>query len=148
MGTITPTQKICNALFAYMCSVKCLIFYALCDNLEFKYAFKLSVDICALSHNSLWWPKLIKQTVGTIHSHICIQNLIICAECQHQIRSFEFNFDLLFHVYIIICRICVYKHTGCTLVSICMCAALSKYNWLVLFSYYSMRRKTFTRNIQ
>ena len=38
----------------------------------------------------------------------------------NQIRSFEFNFDLFFHVYIIIRRIC-------------MCVALSKYNRLVLF---------------
>jgi hypothetical protein len=39
-----------------------------------------------------------------------------------------FDFDLLFHLFIIICRIYVFKHTGCTLVAIYMCAALSKYN--------------------
>ena len=112
--------------YLLICVLSNILFYALCDNYEFKYVFNLySVDIFALSHNCLWWHKIIKQTVGTIHSHICIQNLIICAECQDQIRSFEFNFDLLFHVYIIIRRICVFKHTGCTLVAICTCVALS-----------------------
>jgi len=52
----TQTQKNWNSLFAYICSVSKILFYALCDNYDFKYVFKLySVDICALSHTSLWY---------------------------------------------------------------------------------------------
>jgi len=84
---------------------------AQCGNCEFKYGFKLySLDICAVSHTTLLWPKITKQTVGTIHSYICIQNLNICGECLNQIRSFVFNFGSLLHACIIIRRMFVQTH--------------------------------------
>jgi hypothetical protein len=110
------SQKNFNALFAYVYSVKYPIFM---HYVTITSSSMYSVDICAVSQ-LLMMRQNIKQTVGTIHSPICIQKLITCAECRKQIRSFEFNFDLLFHVYIIIRGICMF-------------VTLSKYNRLVLF---------------
>ena len=72
----TQTQKNWNSLFAYICSVSKILFYALCDNYEFKYVFRLySVDICTLSHTSLWYMcvklRLRVQMYITLYSHLC-----------------------------------------------------------------------------
>ena len=64
-------------------------FYALCNNYEFKYIFKLhSVDVCALSHTSLLYMyvnlKLRVQMYIIICSHLCNVSRFLTIVCKER----------------------------------------------------------------
>ena len=73
---ISHTHTSIGTHYLLICIVSNILFYALCDNYEFKYVLKLySVDICALFHTSLWYMcvkvRLRVQMYIILYSHLC-----------------------------------------------------------------------------